>query len=592
MNSKHTLSWLVVAVAMFAFIFIWQFFQRPAAPASTDLLPGLRTFAVTSVQVFPNNAPEISVERTNDGWVMTRPVVYPGQKAAIESLVDALKKLTVAMREPSGGNADSEYGFKTPETITLQSGDDRREILVGSKTTPGDQVFVRVVGIDGIFVTDAGWLQSIPQSAADWRDTALVGGQGDYDSIILTNGAKIIELHFNPTNHLWQMTHPLSARANGDYIIKAMQQLQASRVSQFISDNPNADLTPFGLQPADLDLWLGHSSNYVAAVHFGKIATNDPAQVFARREHWNAVVTTPKQPLLPWYGAVNDFRDPYLVELTAPVAEIEMIGPGTNRFVLQQVNSNAWKIPGEKFPVDTNSVQRFIQILAGLRVSQFVKDVVTPADLASNGLTKAWRQIILRSAVGNSNAVIAHLLFGNVDSNQVIVQRDDENFIYAITPDDYKKLPESQSWLFRDRTIWDFSEKDVAQVTVRQNGKTWQLIHHGPNQWSLGAGSQGFITPAGVEETVHDLGRLYAYYTWVTRGISKPADYGFKPGNLSITVTLKDGQSDTVDFGLSSHDTNTAVAAVTLDGERWAFIFPPNMFQLVSSYLIPQSSVP
>src|SRR5215469_2103347 len=118
MNSKHTFIWFVTAVALFAFIFVYQFFQRPAAPASTDLLPGLRPAGVTSVQVFPNNAPKISVERTNEGWVMTQPVVYLGQTAAIESLVDALKKLTVTMRVPSGGNADSEYGFKSPETIT------------------------------------------------------------------------------------------------------------------------------------------------------------------------------------------------------------------------------------------------------------------------------------------------------------------------------------------------------------------------------------------------------------------------------------------------------------------------------------------
>src|SRR6516164_6832195 len=105
MNSKHTLTWFVVAVALFAFIFVYHFFQRPAAPASTVLLPGFRPSAITSIQVFPNNSPEISVERTNGGWVMTQPVVYPGQKAAIETLVDALKKLTVAMHVPSGGNA-------------------------------------------------------------------------------------------------------------------------------------------------------------------------------------------------------------------------------------------------------------------------------------------------------------------------------------------------------------------------------------------------------------------------------------------------------------------------------------------------------
>ena len=36
----------------------------------------------------------------------------------------------------------------------------------------------------------------------------------------------------------------------------------------------------------------------------------------------------------------------------------------------------------------------------------------------------------------------------------------------------------------------------------------------------------------------------------------------------------------------------TALAAVTLDGERWAFIFPPVVYQFVLSYLIIPANVP
>lgn len=590
MNSKNTLAWFVIAVALLAFIFVYEFLQRPAKTESQELLPGFNPSALTSIQIFPNNAAEIAVEPTNGEWLMTGPVLYPAQKEAIDGLVHVLKKTTVAMRISSVAN-EADYGFKTPVTIVMQSGDDRREILVGNRTAPGDQVFLRLVGSDGTFVTDAGWLQFLPQSAADWRDTALVGGEGNYDSITLTNGAKIIELHADPTNHLWQMTRPLVARANTDYIVKGLQQLQTARVSQFVTDNSNADLTTFGLQPADLDLWLGHGSNFTSAVHFGKTTTNDSSQIFAKREHWNAIVTTTKEPVSPWYATVNDFRDPYLVELTAPVAEIELIGPDTNHFVLQRLDTNTWTIPTEKFPVDTPTVQDLIQVLAGLRVSGFVKDVVTPADLPVYGLSKPFSQIILRSAAGNTNAVIARLMFGIGDAtNEVFVRRTDEDFIYAVPLEDFKKLPEGADWVFRDRTIWNFSETNVAQVTIRQSGKTWQLVRNGINQWSLSAG-QGVINAPGVEETVHDLGRLYAYL-WVSRGVGvkKQADYGLKPGNLSMTVTLKNGQSSTVDFGFSSG--NTALATVTLDGEQWAFIFPPDIYQLVSAYLVISPAVP
>jgi len=56
--------------------------------------------------------------------------------------------------------------------------------------------------------------------------------------------------------------------------------------------------------------------------------------------------------------SVNDFRDPHLLELTAPVAEIEM--HGQTDFTLQRQGSNNWQVVGEKFPGDAENVQEFI----------------------------------------------------------------------------------------------------------------------------------------------------------------------------------------------------------------------------------------
>ena len=167
---------------------------------------------------------------------------------------------------------------------------------VGNKTAPGDQVYLRVVGVDGAFVADAGWLKLIPRSADEWRDTALVdAGQSGFDWIVLTNDVEgvAIELRRDPTNHLWRMIRPLQARADTDHITDALQRLETAPVTQFITDDPKADLTAFGLQPADLDLWLGRGTNLVAAIHIGKSPTNDATQVYAKREGWNTVFDAP-----------------------------------------------------------------------------------------------------------------------------------------------------------------------------------------------------------------------------------------------------------------------------------------------------------
>ncbi len=155
---------------------------------------------------------------------------------------------------------------------------------------------------------------------------------------------------------------------------------------------------------------------------------------------------------------------------------------GQNGFILQQQGTNGWKIAGEKFPVDADNVQLFIKLLADLRVAEFVKDVVTAPDLSAYGLDAPTRQIHLLSTVGDSNAVIAQLEFA-VQTNGVFVHRADEDFIYSIATNDFSRLP-AAAWELRDRRVWNFSETNVAQITLRQNGKTRTMIRDGANKWS------------------------------------------------------------------------------------------------------------
>jgi hypothetical protein len=593
MNSKTTGIWFVIAAALFAFTLFWEHHLHGPG-ANPNILPELRPPAVTSIEIFPAGALEICAIHTNGSWQLTKPIVYPAQTTAIETLLDTLEKLAPAtkisaaeLREHRA--TETEFGFDNPQfSIAVDAGDHGWQLKVGNKTAPGDQVFLRVVGTDGAFVTDAGWLGSIPRSANDWRDTALVDTGKDCDRIVLTNGTKAIELQRDATNHLWRVFRPLQARADSESIAEALQKLYTAHVSQFVNDDTNADLTAFGLQPADLDLWLDRGSNFVSAIHIGKSPTNDSTQVFARREGWDAIMTTAREPLSFWRGAVNDFRDPHLLELTAPVAEIEVRGP--NSFTLQRQGSNDWTVAGEKFRADADNAQQFIKLLAGFRVAEFVKDVVTPPDLQAYGLAAPARQITLRSVAGDTNSVIAQLLFGAMQTNEIFVRCADEDFIYGLSLADFNRLPE-YGWEFRDRHIWDFDGTNVATITLHQNGKTRQMVRNGVNLWSLAPGSQGIINPPAIEETAYRLGKLTAA-GWVGRNIAEPEKYGLNTNSLEITVELKNGEKDTVDFGVEIPSAQTALAAVTLDGERWAFVFPPVLYQFVLSYLTIPANVP
>jgi hypothetical protein len=594
MNTKNTWVWLVVAAVLFASIFTFDHYLRPLPVPVRNILSGLQPSAVTSVQVTPAGALEIRADHKNGSWQLSKPIAYPAQPVAIEALLGVLQNLAPATRISAADlrehhTTDADFGFDPPQTsLVIEAGEQRWQLRVGNKTPPGDQVYLRVVGVDGAFVVDADWLKFIPRSMNEWRDRALMDAAAlDCDSIILTNNTKIIELRRDATNRLWRMVRPLRARANGDYITDALQHLQAADVAQFITDDPKVDLTTFGLQPADLDLSFGRGTNTVAALHAGKNPPGDATQVYVKREGWDTVATTEKSVFAAWRAPVNDFRDPHLLEFTAPVAEIVVRGP--HDYTLQRQGANGWRLVGEKFPADTESVQAFLQSLGGMRVAEFVNNVVTAPDLPAYGLDLPKVQVTLRSAAGDTNAVIAQLFFGTNQDNKVFVRRPDEDFIYAVTAEDFNRIPES-GWEFRDRQIWNFKEADVVQITLRQNGKTRQLVHNGVNIWALAAGSQGIINSPAVEETTHRFGDL-STPGWVARGPENADRLGFRPDNLSATFELKGGEKLTVDFG-ATLPSQTALAAVTLDGERWTFVFPPVLYQFVVSYLVIPANVP
>ena len=595
MKNQTTVLWLVTAVLLAAFIWVYEHHFAPAEVVGGKLLPGLHAAELTEIRIAPAGAKEFTAVFTNNAWCLKKPFVYPAQNAAIASLLGALEKVTVATRLTAAElnakkDAEAGFGFDAPQAaVDLAAGETKWHFLVGSNTAPGDQVFMRIVGADGAYVTDAAWLPLLPKTVESWRDTSLVGPVENPDWIIITNGTRVIELRRNATNQNWRLVQPITARANSARITTALQQLAAAQATRFITDDPKADLTAFGLDPAATDLWLGHGTNLFSAVHAGKISTEDTNQIYVRRDSFNTVALAAKDALAAWTGEVNDFRDRHLLELNGPVSEIELRTAETN-FSLVFNRTNGWRVAGEKFPVEDQSVLDLARTLLNWQAVDFVRDVVTKTDLEKYGLANPARQIGFYARTDGTNAVVAKLLFGNEDARRIFVKRSDEDFIYALSLNDFNHLQEN-AFEFRSHRVWNFSETNVASLTVRQAGQSRTLLRAGTNSWSLAPGSQGLINPLAVEETVHRLGELDAD-GWVARNLSAPESFGFTTNGPQLTIELKNADKLVLDFGGVVPQQPKVFAAVTLDGERWVMVFPAALTQLVATYLTNPQETP
>ena len=583
MNSKTTWVWLGVAATLFAVIVTLEKFGPKPPSGPVALLPGFQAALVTSVQLGLGDQKEIHAVRTNGGWQLIKPITYPAQEASIETLLVVLQQLAPAMVIPGEEarrrrDSDQEFGFSKPlAALTLRTRDTLVPILIGARTAPGDQVYVKVPGVEGVCLVDASLLKLLPRNVDDWRDTAFADLQRVlFNRVSISNTVTSLEVQRDPTNLLWRLTRPMSARADNQRVNLALQQLNTARVTKFVTDDPKADLESFGLSAPQLEVALMQETNLVAAYQFGRSPTNDSTQVFARRLGLSTIVTVSGDLLELWRGQLNQFRDPHVVSFTRPVDQLEF--SGGESFALNRVSSNAWRSAQASFPIDAESADLTVLMLGNLQIEQF-KDAITETDLPRYGLAEPVRQITVSTTVTNgsatTNLVLAALSFG-IATNEVFVRRADENPIYAIHPAGYYGLP-TAVWQLRDRRIWDFAVSNVVRLVIEEHGQRRELRRAGVKSWTLAPGSQGAINPEFVEKAVEQYAGLAAT-AWTARGTNALDRFGFTTNQSSLTFELKNGEKYPVTFGGMS-PAQYCYAAVTLEGETWVFELPMALHQ-------------
>lgn len=610
MNPRNTLTWCAVAAALFGFIFFYQRHTHHPPAGPVRMLPELKPEAVTSVLVRPSGPLQLQIraDRTNNTWQLTQPQSFPAQPEKVQKLLHFLARLVpapyiTAAELRNHTNADEEYGFATPQaTLMIQQGAYTPRLRVGSLTSPGDQVFVQIEGDLGAYVVDSELLKYLPSSANDWRSTTLLELTNlVFDRIAVTNNAKgdatrgglpasssTFVLQREPTNRLWRMVWPLDARANHSRILEALQQLQQVRIRRFVSDDPQTDLEALGLAPAELELAFASRTNTLALLQFGRSPTNDFTKVFARRVGQTGVFTVDKAFLLEWCAFLNDFRDPYLLSATGPLESVELVRGPERSSVVRQPDGN-WRIMPGDLPADPLSTKGLLSSLTHLEIVKFVNDVANAADLPEYGLTSPLSRFVLKSrcqdpAAGVTNILSTELAFGTGTNrlDWVFAKRSDESFVYAVSSNDFARLP-TALWQLRDRALCHFAVEEVAGVTLKQADKRCQLIHKGPLSWGFAPGSQGIINDAAIEETIRGVVQSSAL-AWLAQGPAARAAYGFGDDDYHLLLELKNGASFDLEFG-GEAPTGDRYAQVNLEGQPWILQFPWILYRDISAYL-------
>ena len=593
MNWKTT-GWLVALTGALG-AFVW--FIEPHLPHSggrdagpRPLLADFHPPAVTSIEVIRSNL-VLRADRTNGLWHLRLPAPQPARQLRLDQLLAAVDLLTrdavltdsEALSRPQ---AAAEFGLSPPlATVVLHQNGRRRELLVGSRTLGGDQVYLQLVGTPGIYFAPALLAEALPAGVNDWRDTALLPlKELAFNRVeVRSTPPHGFELQLNPTNQLWHLTKPAPARADLLRVGLLFQQLQSAEIARFVADTPGFDLEAAGLQPPVLELVLAQNTNTLLAVQFGRSPTNEPALVYARRPSLTNVVLVPREFLDQLRVSARDFLDRRLIAFNfADVDSIEV--RGAESFTLRRQTNASWRVVAPTdFAADPDTVQEFLASLGELRIGEFEKDVVTDRDFAAYGLAPPRRQYTLTAsqplAVGFTNRPLAQIDFGSNTVEKVYARRADENSLYSVSPLQTQRLP-TAAFQFRDRSLWAFAPTNVTSLTIMFHGQTRKILRGPSGEWTLAAAYKGQLNTLVIEPLLEALGQLKAEF-WVAQGTELRTALGFPDAAHQVQIELGGEKPQTlvVDFGRFSA-ARRPYASAAIGGQPMIFEFPLRTYDL------------
>jgi hypothetical protein len=602
MKWKGTLLLVASAVTLFAFILLVERHWKNTSEANgpPERLLSLKATEVTNIQLRLTNQFLLRAERVRADapWTLTLPIGYPAQQLPIEWLLQTLETLTPNSYIPPGEltarkQTIAQYGLDVPQaTLTLQHNGQRAELLFGSQTTVGDQIYLQVQNRPGIYVVNNEAFERLPRTYNDWRDTALLNLAGiGWTRLEVRGSGRGFALEFDTNNKAFYLSKPTPARAEPGKVDALIRQLRDASVVKFVTDYPPRDLEPFGLQPPVLELAFTSGTNDLIVVQFGKSPTNDSSTVYARRMSHTNIVLVSRAILDSLQISHGELRDLRLVNLPSinPVDAIEVIG--TESFSVRRLTNGTWTLNDGPSLVDAEAVREWLDLLAKLE-GTVEKDIVT--DFAVYGLSpQPARRYLIKTLATNSvgsisNRVMAELDLGTQQGEKVFARRPDEDTVYSLPRKDVARLPR-EAWQLRDRRLWSFTTNQVIRVAVRQSGQTRKLERSPAGIWTVSEGAGVMINSRIMDAVLQPLGELRVA-TWVARGDENRTAFGFKEDNNRVSFDIRDGEKTrtlTLELGAVAPNRIPYGLAV-VDRQTWIFEIPVvTFFELARDLINP-----
>ncbi|MBL9138720.1 MAG: DUF4340 domain-containing protein [Verrucomicrobiales bacterium] len=579
----RTTGWLCLAAAILG-LFILAI-ERPARLARSRsnepalVVPPFDAALIQSFQL-TTASNHVHLVRSNIDWELATPQRPPARSQLADDFLRQVGLLrgrsvltTAELRSRPQATAD--FGLNPPTlTLTLAGRSNKIELLVGSRSVSGNQIYYQVVGVPGIFLTDAALFDRLPLVPDHWRDPTLVPiDRLAFDRIRVTAEGGAFTLARNTTGAVWELVEPRPARADAERVNVLLQQLGFLQALRFLASTSAPPLELAGLKPPRVALTLAKGGKEVFQLTVGAPITNSTG-LYGQRTGESDILVLPAEAFDLLRIPYQQFLDRRILRFAPDgVSEIEITGLENIRL---QRQGTTWRLQPGDASADAGLVARLLAQLGSLEIVDVAKEVVTDVDLPNYGLAPPATRVVLRPVVGDTNRMLASLEIGATRESRVFARVPGEPPVYSLYPSDLQEMP-TRAWKLRDRSLWRFDPALVSALTVQQTDMDWSIRRQGTNDWVVPAGWKNEVNPFALEEALFRLSQARAVRLvgegdvaglGTTNGPKVLVEFRATPPIPPLRLS----------FGKRSPAGNRYGAITLTDGSRFTFELPGSIF--------------
>ncbi len=249
----------------------------------------------------------------------------------------------------------------------------------------------------------------------------------------------------------WQILQPVQAIADKQTINLMLNSLRYLKTEKFVSEDVQKDRKSYGLDKPDVSVELslknnkGKESTFVLHIAYPSKA---PQKAYVARPDKGAIAEVDRNALKDLTQQIFYFREKRA--LFATNSRIKQIAfqqsNKTFRLLRIEGKEDEWRVlnPGPQ-NADKKKATAFLNDILSIKVSRFVAESATPAQLQTYGLDQPQMQIAF---YGTSNKeLLEQLWIGKQEKDGYYATNNKKEKIFLIKTGDISKLP-TQDWQF------------------------------------------------------------------------------------------------------------------------------------------------